>query len=151
MALTDKLTAIANAIRAKTGGTALLTLAEMPTAIAGISGGGGVASGSFTPSAQTDPNGYEIELGQTCSNIIIRGQETATQRGYRCLRQILYVPDVNLRNSTGSNTAGTSETSAGVSDGAISFTGTKATLVTISTVSNGGGYFAPMEYKWVAW
>ena len=36
MALTDKLTAIANAIRAKTGGTATMTLAEMPTKIAGI-------------------------------------------------------------------------------------------------------------------
>lgn len=36
MALTDKLTAIANAIRAKTGDSASLTLAGMPAAIAGI-------------------------------------------------------------------------------------------------------------------
>ncbi len=36
MALTDKLTAIANAIRGKTGDTAALTLAQMPDAIAGI-------------------------------------------------------------------------------------------------------------------
>lgn len=36
MALTDKLTAIADAIRAKTGSTATLTLAQMPDAIAGI-------------------------------------------------------------------------------------------------------------------
>lgn len=40
MALTDKLTAIGDAIRAKTGGTELLTLDEMPTEIASISGGG---------------------------------------------------------------------------------------------------------------
>lgn len=39
MALTDKLTAIANAIRAKTGGTATMTLAEMPTEIASIQTG----------------------------------------------------------------------------------------------------------------
>ncbi len=38
MALTDKLTAIADAIRAKTGGTAALTLEQMPTEIAGIKG-----------------------------------------------------------------------------------------------------------------
>ena len=36
MALTDKLTAIANAIRAKTGESGTMTLAQMPTKIAGI-------------------------------------------------------------------------------------------------------------------
>ena len=40
MALTDKLTAIANAIREKTGNTELLTLDQMPTEIAGIETGG---------------------------------------------------------------------------------------------------------------
>jgi hypothetical protein len=40
MALTDKLSAIGDAIRAKTGGTEKLTLDEMPTAISGIEGGG---------------------------------------------------------------------------------------------------------------
>lgn len=41
MALTDKLTAIANAIRRKTGGTLGLTLDDMPVAIDSIQGGGG--------------------------------------------------------------------------------------------------------------
>ena len=41
MALTDKLTAIANAIRGKTGGTEELTLDQMAMEIAGISGGSG--------------------------------------------------------------------------------------------------------------
>lgn len=39
MALTDKLTAIADAVRAKTGGMELLTLDEMAAEISGISGG----------------------------------------------------------------------------------------------------------------
>lgn len=39
MALTDKLTAIADAIRAKTGETASMGLADMPDKISGISGG----------------------------------------------------------------------------------------------------------------
>ena len=43
MALIDKLTAIANAIRAKTGSTGGLTLDQMPSAIASITGGGGTA------------------------------------------------------------------------------------------------------------
>lgn len=41
MALTDKLSAIADAIRGKTGGTDPLTLDQMPTEIAGIQAGGG--------------------------------------------------------------------------------------------------------------
>lgn len=41
MALTDKLSAIGSAIREKTGGTELLTLDAMPTAIQGIQTGGG--------------------------------------------------------------------------------------------------------------
>ena len=41
MALTDKLTAIAEAIRAKTGGTTTMTLDQMPTEIAAIQTGGG--------------------------------------------------------------------------------------------------------------
>lgn len=43
MALTDKLTAIGDAIRSKTGGTDLIPLVDMPAAIEGISGGGGGA------------------------------------------------------------------------------------------------------------
>lgn len=41
MALTDKITAIAEAIRSKTGKTDKLTLAQMATEIESISGGGG--------------------------------------------------------------------------------------------------------------
>jgi hypothetical protein len=41
MALTDKLTAIGDAIREQTGGSELMTLDAMPAAIRGISGGGG--------------------------------------------------------------------------------------------------------------
>ena len=41
MALTDKLTAIADAIRSKTGGTNTMTLDEMVTAITNITVGGG--------------------------------------------------------------------------------------------------------------
>lgn len=48
MALTDKLTAIADAVRAKTGGTALLTLDDIVSAISGISGGGGPFTNATT-------------------------------------------------------------------------------------------------------
>ena len=61
MALTDKLTAIGDAIRTKTGGTDLLTLDQMATEIANIQGGGGgsidfanLKSTSYTYSANSD-------------------------------------------------------------------------------------------------
>ena len=63
MALTDKLSAIGTAIRNKTGKTALMTLDEMPTEIASITGGGEpvinplevTANGTYTA---TDCDGY---------------------------------------------------------------------------------------------
>ena len=57
MALTDKLTAIANAIRGKTGKTDSLTLDQMATEIAGIQAGGG---GQWTTDGianASEPNG----------------------------------------------------------------------------------------------
>lgn len=53
MALTDKLSAIADAIREKTGESGTMTLAEMPDKIAGISGGGIEADG-----VNIDEDGY---------------------------------------------------------------------------------------------
>ena len=47
MALTDKLTAIANAIRSKTGKTETMTLDQMPTEIEAISGGGDLPTLSY--------------------------------------------------------------------------------------------------------
>ena len=48
MALTDKLSAIGDAIRVKTGKTAGMTLDQMPGEIAGISGGGTLGAISVT-------------------------------------------------------------------------------------------------------
>lgn len=75
MALTDKLTAIADAIRAKTGGTAALTLDGMAEAVAGIEAGGGgvsfdgltVLSGTFTPSADVSSGNYTVEVCDSVS------------------------------------------------------------------------------------
>lgn len=62
MALTDKLTAIGDAIRGKTGGTDLLTLDGMVTAINGISTGG----------ATLPPEAYVIT--GDCSNLFADGK-----------------------------------------------------------------------------
>lgn len=79
MALIDKLTAIADAIRGQTGGTALLTLDDMAAAIAGISSGGGGGSGlaydmgEFVPEADTLGFGTQIShnLGEKPGFILV--------------------------------------------------------------------------------
>ena len=66
MALTDKLSAIGVAIRQKTGSTALMTLDEMPTAIASITtggGGGGDCNGLHMPESAL------VFTGNSCSNL----------------------------------------------------------------------------------
>lgn len=61
MALTDKLTAIADAIRGKTGGTGLLTLDQMATEISGIEAGGGDdKSGEMVSGTITEYSNQEI-------------------------------------------------------------------------------------------
>ena len=64
MALTDKLTNIANAIRSKSGSTGSLTLDQMPMAIQNIPSGGlpeGFEMGEFTPTEDiTGSPSYKI-------------------------------------------------------------------------------------------
>lgn len=78
MALIDKLTAIADAVRGKTGGTDLLTLDGMAAAISGISSGGlpaGIAEcevQTFTPEADTnDPITFELGMEEMPTHIMI--------------------------------------------------------------------------------
>ena len=61
MALTDKLTAIGDAIRYKTGGTSTLTLSEMPNAIKSIEGGGSSGGGETNTSLWTNGSWEEIQ------------------------------------------------------------------------------------------
>lgn len=78
MALIDKLTAIANAVRGKTGGTDLLTLDGMAAAISGISSGGlpaGIAEcevQTFTPESDTNEAlTFSLDMGEMPTHIMI--------------------------------------------------------------------------------
>lgn len=57
---TETLTAIGNAIRAKTGGSALITPEDMPTEIASISGGGGGSSYEMKLLYETAPTTEQV-------------------------------------------------------------------------------------------
>lgn len=84
MALTDKLTAIAEAIRAKTGKSDSLTLDQMPTEIMGITTGGGGSSADVR--YVTFMNGTEVlykkpvAVGDDCVDVLKKGLiETPTK------------------------------------------------------------------------
>ena len=68
MALTDKLTAIGNAIREKTGGTELLTLDQMPTEISNIQGGGGGSWSTATITAPTTTYNKTFDISNYVSD-----------------------------------------------------------------------------------
>ena len=70
MALTDKLTAIGDAIRTKTGGTDLLTLDQMATEIANIQGGGGEGNLSIGD-LSLDVKDYSLGSSSGAQNAII--------------------------------------------------------------------------------
>lgn len=84
MALTDKLTAIAHAIRAKTGKTASMTLDQMPGEISGITGGGGGSSADvrYVTFMNGDTVLYKkpVAVGDDCVDVLTKGLiETPTK------------------------------------------------------------------------
>lgn len=90
MALIEKLTAIANAIRSKTGSTDPLSLDDMPTAIEGIKGGGG---GSTEPYIEEtyDSEGYLVDANMV-GHTKVRG---SLFRSCTRLAQISFPSDLN--------------------------------------------------------
>ena len=96
MALTDKLTAIADAVREKTGGTEEMTLDQMAVAIAGITaGGGGSAGGSgggrsewvllheveLTEEAAIKITGFDATLSEYVMQLIVPKVSTVVNAG----------------------------------------------------------------------
>lgn len=77
MALTDKLTAIANAIRAKTGKTESLTLEQMPTEIESIATGGGSSDDVRYVTFRNEATGEEfvkpVATGDDCVDVVAKG------------------------------------------------------------------------------
>lgn len=100
MALTDKLTAIANAIRGKTGGAELLTLDGMAAAIAGLeAGGGGVKVTEYVVIENADRSLWLNEQGihlvkgvnlLVSSNLDYKGATQTTVQGAMTLMLILW-------------------------------------------------------------
>lgn len=93
MALTDKLSAIADAIRAKTGKTDGLTLEQMPTEIASITGGGS-AEGCVTVTfmnGDTELFSRPVYIGDDCPNPVDQNRiDTPTKESTAQYNYVFY-------------------------------------------------------------
>ena len=106
MALTDKLTAIGDAIRDKTGSTDLLTLDAMPTAISGITTGGGadLPEEAFTITGDCyyrfANNGWNWFIENYKNKIATSDITRADAMFYKCT-ELTEIPfDINIKKDT---------------------------------------------------
>ena len=152
MALTDKLSAIGDAIRAKTGGTDMLTLDQMPTAIAGIQTGSGSGgdyniivtnnSDGTQSFAITDASGSSGGSGfwdEDYAKQIIEGTftEIIWPSGVTIIKSQIFSDNDNLTNVTLPNTL--ESIGAGVFNGCSNL---KITTIPAGVKSIGGSAFA---------
>ena len=150
MALTDKLTAIADAIRSKTGGTDTMTLEKMAVEIAAIEIDGGgftIQSGSFTPAENLFA--YEIKLTSPVQNFVYQKEAKELSAGVRtnvafALIEGLYGFGLST-NAAGTALAGVHnayENGIKISDDGLT--------ITLDRLIS-GSQFVTEQYTWVAW
>lgn len=174
MALTDKLIAIADAIRGKTGGTEGMTLDAMVSAIEGISGGGGVpyATGSFTAvelaTITHNLNSTKVFVAWSVrDNPAVYTRRYKAVMGYAISNGVYPTRVVDFSPYT-TNSSGITELVAGadyatnynqfavispyVSDNYL-YSGNKKTVETdpnTFSLAGGEGFLASLTYDWVA-
>lgn len=161
MSVNDKMTAIANAIRTKTGSTAKLSLDGMATAIAGITAGGG---GIELPSFLTEITFGTFKYGAATSAVEVAHKLSGKPEGFAVWRgDIASNPGVSYINSayghghkyfnpsTGGTFYGTTwilNGGGGTSTGNFNVTETVFRLYTSSMKPSVQGN---TTYYWIAW
>ena len=99
MALIDKLTAIGNAIRTKTGTTDLIPLANMPQAILNIEGGG-ASEGNYKEVFNALNNASLMNSDIERIDFYISNPFTSHNNFLRNTKKLKYVKGINMSNST---------------------------------------------------
>ena len=164
MALTDKLTAIADAIRSKTDRTDSMTLEGMAAAISTIGGGrSAMYSGSFTPTEYI--LNIDIDVGNSFTKFVCYALTYEGVLGHSVKASHAVYFDISnqvgafIGTNNGGTTfaAGTMQYDAGKSR-FESFTRSYATIsenvVTLTGIASGTGFgnFIPgIVYQWYAW
>ena len=145
MALTDKLTAIADAIRSKGGTTDQLTLAGMVDAINAIQTGGGSGGGqAFQCGSVVSADGTNIVVPCTLDNIlIVRKYVTSTKNVAYLLNATLLVAD-GLKIQIGNNSSGYL-TNQGIEVFSITKQNGQTTFTQTTSIKFNG------EYCYIAW
>lgn len=100
MALIDKLTAIGNAIREKTGTTDLIPLADMPQAILNIEGGGGAPTGNYAEAFNALSTASFMNSDIARIDFYIANPFTSHNNVFRNTKKLKYVKGVNMSKST---------------------------------------------------
>lgn len=193
--LDNNLTSVANAIRAKSGGTGQLAFpAGFVSEIGNISGGGGITptgtkeititangtttedvtnyaaaqitvnvppsgggvlSGTVTPSERTTSVSFEVGDATVNHVLIFPKSETPMKSGGKTVGGILYNADLFWPYMVlQSNNAGASLTAPSVSLGGkplSELVEKSGTTLTVSVPSSATGYFETIEYAWFAW
>ena len=99
MALIDKLTAIGNAIREKTGTTDLIPLADMPQAILNIEGGGGASEGNYAEAFNALHSASLMNATIERIDFYIANPFTSHNGFFRGTSKLKYVKGVNMSSS----------------------------------------------------
>ena len=100
MALIDKLTAIGNAIREKTGTTDLIPLADMPQVILNIEGGGGASEGNYAEAFNAlHSASFMSAVNLERIDFYIANPFTSHNGFFRGTKNLKYVKGVNMSSS----------------------------------------------------
>lgn len=166
MALTNKLTAIADAIRGKTGKTAEMTLDQMASEIVGIetgSGGSAVYSGEFIPAENLTT--ISIDIPGNYTYFVIYATARVTGNSVKATGFLFTDNARPLWYAIASNNTGASlgtviydfqysdETNKifKVNNTKITISDNKVDIVTGTSGTNLGYFIGGITYKWLAW
>ena len=139
------LTAVADAIRAKTGSADLLAFPSgMVDAISGIASGGGgvnVQSGSFTPAEAL--SSYTVSVEGVVKNFFVAIDSMKPVSGVRNFLMGAIFENGNILTET-SNAGGTSS-------GGVHANNSVTIRENAVDISRSGSYLVPTKYFWYAW
>ena len=146
MALTDTLTAIADAIRSKGGTTDQLTLAGMVDAINAIQTGGGSGGGqAFQCGSVVSADGTNLVVPCTLDNVlIVRKYVTSTKNVAYLLNATLLVAD-GLKIQIGTNSSSSNLINQGTGVFSITKQNGQTTFTQTKSIKFNG------EYCYIAW
>lgn len=169
MSLNEKLTALANSIRTKSGASGLLSLDAMKTAVDSIETGGGslptviskIDGGSFTVASDTTLASYTIShnLGVVPKGCFVWTEENQSADAYTSNTVINYYYASNPFNTGSTNSVANWLCYWRRSTGATSTVGSTLTSAQANSFVSSSGispnrseyYKAGCTYKWIAW